>query len=458
MNLRTDQDNSTRLTKHQMRQSMTYTIVAATAFLVGYSCLDGSVLTLVAIKLGAEELFIGILSCAVSLSLIFSIFTINIVEKYGKKKVLITGFSAAALFIIPLFSLPWVVGHWSLKYILTLLFVTTLFRCIANAMGGTGWFPMLQDCVPNRLTGTYLSTLRTSWQTAWFVSLLLLAWFLQGDNPSWWRLEIVFLIAFMAYIIRVLAIISITQKPPRQAIRQPFGIMKKFIIAYKNVEVRFFILYLMFYMSALTMSEPFKIKLLSDFGYGYGFILSATAANCLGAIISLRFWGKLADRFGNRSIFTISHLGMIITSFPWILIEPSLFGSILIFLLYFFWSVFNSGNGIAQTRYMLHAVPTDQQYLINIIQLITGLSMAVGPLLGGLFLAHTESFSLSSGAIHLNNYHVWFILTSLLFIIPHLLRRKLRFKKETSTLQVLAIVSRPLRNVFGAFLSFKTRD
>ena len=268
---------------------------------------------------------------------------------------------------------------------------------------------------------------------------------------------IVFLIGFAAYIIRVLAIIPVTQKPPRHSARKSFGFIRKLIIAYNNKEIRFFIIYLMFYMSALSMAEPFKIKLMSDFGYGYGFILSATAANCLGGIVSLRFWGKLADKFGNRSIFSISHIGMIITSFLWILVEPSLFGSILIFLLYFFWSVFNSGNGIAQTRYMLHAVPTNQQYLLNIIQLVTGLSMAVGPLLGGLFLAHTESFSLSSGAIKLNNYHIWFILTSLIFIIPHILRKKLRFRKETPTIEVLAIVSQPLREVFGAFLSLRVK-
>jgi MFS family permease len=457
MNQQVNQNNSVRLTKHQIRNSMTYAMVSAMAFVIGFSCLQGSVLTLVAIKLGAEELFIGILTFAISMCLLFSIFTINAVEKYGKKKVLIAGYSTAIFFILPLFALPLVVGNWHLKYVLALLFVTTLFRCISNAMGGTGWFPILQDCVPNRLTGAYFSTLRRSWQTAWLVSLLLLAWFLRGSDPSWWRLEIVFLIGFVAYIIRVLAVMHISQQPPRQTIKQSFGIIQKFIIAYKNVEVRFFILYLVFYMSALTMSEPFKIKLLSDFGYGYGFILSATAANCLGAIISLKFWGKLADRFGNRSIFTVSHLGMIFTSFLWIVIEPSLFGSILVFFLYFFWSVFNSGNGIAQTRYMLHAVPIDQQFLMNIIQLIMGLSMAMGPLLGGLFLTHTESLSLSSGAMHLNNYHVWFILTSLFFIIPHLLRKKLRFRKETPTLQVLAIVSRPFRNAFGAFLSFKTK-
>ena len=46
------------------------------------------------------------------------------------------------------------------------------------------------------------------------------------------------------------------------------------------------------------------------------------------------------------------------------MVKPSLFGNILIFLLYFFWGIFVSGNGIAQTRYMLHAVPAHRQTVV----------------------------------------------------------------------------------------------
>ena len=55
MNLQTDQNNPARFTKHQIRHNMTYAMVSAIAFMVGFSCLEGSVLTLVAIKLGAIE-------------------------------------------------------------------------------------------------------------------------------------------------------------------------------------------------------------------------------------------------------------------------------------------------------------------------------------------------------------------------------------------------------------------
>ena len=193
-------------------------------------------------------------------------------------------------------------------------------------------------------------------------------------------------------------------------------------------------------------------------GYSDSFIIAASAILGLGAIVSLRFWGKLADRFGNRGIFSVSHIGMIVTTLMWLLVEKNTFGTVLILVLYFLLSVFNGANGIARTRYLLHAVPSAKQYYINIINILCNSSMAIGPLIGGFFLYNTRGMKFTSGALHLNNYHFLFIITAMMFVIPHLLRKKLRTKKETPTTKVLAIVTRPVRNIFGSFIRINRID
>ncbi len=437
---------------------MTCAVIASMAFLVGLSCLDGSVLTLLAIKLGAQEFFIGLINFVLPAALIFSLLTISAMEKFGKKKILIIGFAFAAFFIVPLFSLPYINHHFHIYVGLALLFTVTALRAVANSMGGVGWFPILQDFVPSKITGKFFANMRTFWQSAWLVSLLCIAYLLRKDDPQWWRFQIVFAVGAIAYIIRVFAIMPMSQKHINTHKTKPSAIRHRFKNAFAQPSIRIFLLYLFFYFVAASMAEPFKIKLLKDFGYGYGFILAANASVCLGAIISLRFWGKIADRFGNRSVFSISHVGMITVSLLWILVEPSNFGSFLVFVLYFASSIFNSANGIAQTRYMLHSVPADKQYFMNIIQVVAGCAMAVGPLLAGIFLANTESLSLHSGDVTLNNYCLLFIFTACLFAIPHTLRKKLRMKKEAPTLEVLAIIARPVRNIIGPFLSIKRNN
>jgi len=437
---------------------MACAIIASMAFLVGLSCLDGSVLTLLAIKLGAQEFFIGLINSVLSAALIFSLLTISAMEKFGKKKVLIIGFAFAAFFILPLFSLPYINHHFRAYVGLTLLFTVTVLRAAANSMGGVGWLPILQDVVPSKITGKFFANIRTFWQSTWLVSLLCIAYLLRKDDPQWWRFQIVFAVGAIAYVIRVFAILPMSQKRIDTQKAKPLAIRHRFKEAFAQPSIRIFLSYIFFYLLAASMAEPFKIKLLKDFGYGYGFILTANASVCLGAIISLRFWGKIADKFGNRPVFSISHVGMITVSLLWILVEPSIFGSSLIFVLYFASSIFNSANGIAQTRYMLHSVPADKQYFINIIQIVVGCAMAAGPLLAGIFLANTESLSLHSGAVTLNNYCLLFIFTACIFLVPHALRKKLRMKKETPTLEVLTIIARPIRNIIGPFLSIKRNN
>lgn len=446
---------SGKLTKVQVRRSMRYATIAAITGILGMSCIDGPMLTLVAIKLGGGEMFIGAVNFLVWGCVVFSIFSISAMERFGKKKVLVVGHGLATIFILPLLLLPWASGAWSLKASLGLLFAATFFRSVLNALGGVGWFPILQDIVPKRVTGKFFAKLRISWQIAWLLSLFAIAAFLRGSNPQWWRFEIIFIAAILAYAIRVYAINQMEEKMVISKQNFSPGIFERFKVALTNRGIRIFLLYILFYLSAHTMAQPFRIKLLKDFGYSDGFILAATGIGSLGAIVSLRFWGRLADKFGNRSVFSLSHVGMIVTNLLWILVAPSTFGTYLVFALFFAGWIFNGGNGIAQTRYMMHTVPVDKQYLMCIIHMVWGFAAASGPLLGGWFLSKTENLKFESGAISLNNYHILFIASSLLFIVPHLLRKKLRTTDETSTVEVLTLITRPIWDTIGPIITFK---
>jgi len=447
---------SSKLTKPQIRRSMRYATIAAVTGILGMSCIDGPMLTLVALKLGGEEMFIGAVNFLIWGCVVFSIFSMTAMERFGKKKTLMVGHGLAAIFILLLLLLPWAAGAWSVKASLGVLFAATFLRSASNALGGVAWFPILQDIIPKRITGKFFARLRISWQIAWLLSLFALAAFLRQPEPKWWRFEIIFVVAFIMYILRVYAFGRMEEKMATAEPGSSPRIFQRFKVILTNRGLRIFLVYIMFYICAHAMAKPFQIKLLKDFGYSEGFILAATGVGSLGAVVSLRFWGRLADKFGNRSIFTLSHVGMVITNILWILVSPSTFGMYLVFVLFFVNWVFNSGNSIAQTRYMMHTVPADKQYLLSIVHMVWGLSAASGPLIGGWFLSKTENIRFESGAVSLNNYHILFIVSGLLFIVPHLLRKKLRTTDETSTVKVLTIITRPIWDVIGPIVTLKS--
>jgi len=444
-----------RLSKTQRRRSITFAIFGAMSSVTGGCCVGGNVLNLAVLKLGASEVYLGVLSFVTMGSWCFRVFTMSAIERVGKRRVMLFWYGLVLLFLLPFVFIPFLAKLWPAWACLGLILVASLGRNITYSLGNTGWFPLLQDVVPRRITGRFFANMRTGWQTASLITILACAFFL-GRNPEWWKFQIIFIFGFLAYFLRLLSIIPLEENPPRKVREKQPGIAARFREAFGVSEMRFLIFYIVSYMLAATMTEPFKIKLLKDLGYTDRFILSATAMIAAGAIISLRPWGKLADRFGNRWIFTISNIGMSLCSLCWMLVGYNTLSRMLVFALFFLWSLFHSGNGIAQTRYMMHIVPASKQNYITIVNVFLSLAAGLAPLLGGFFLATSRGVSVGAGPGGFNNYDLLFIIAACLFVVPHRLHNKLRATNDKPALQVIAIVTRPLLNIFGPFLGINT--
>ncbi len=406
----------------EQRRSMKYAILAAVGGTMGEFCLGGGgffggqIIALLALKFGAGNLFLGILGFSLIIPSICGIFTMSAIERVGKKKVLLYWATAAAIFIFPFMFLPLLNGYWSASACLALILAATFLRNACNALSGSGWMTLLHDIVPPKITGRFFAKLNLSWQSSGLIVMLGSAWLFR-NNSEWWRFETIFAVALAAYIFRTVTIIPIVEKPFKPHDAKGSVIFARFSEAMREKPVVLLIAYVTVYMTASLISEPFKIKMLNDFGCSYGFILAATSMISLGAILSLLFWGKLADKFGNRAIFTLSNAAGLILSLLWILVSENNVHGVFIFGLYFLWSVFNNGNMLAQSRYIMHLVPPDKQNYINIINIITRLSMAFAPLLGGLFLYVIERLNLVAHQNgHVTGYRILFLISAFIFL------------------------------------------
>ncbi len=445
----------TRMTAGERRTSMNFARIGAFNAVIGFCCISGNVLSLVAIKLGAREMFLGLLSVMLTSTWAFRIFTMSAVEKHGKRRVLIFWKSISTLCIIPFLFIPLVAGKWPTTICLSIILIATLARVAAYALGNTGWFPLLHDIVPRQITGRFFANLRMTWQTAHLLTLLGISFFL-GHDPAWWKFELVFIVALVAYAIRTLCIIPMVENPRPETKHTHQPIAKRFSEVFAVKELRMLALYMARYMIAATIANPFKIKFLKDLEYSDAFVLAATSMISVGALVSLYFWGKLADRFGNRAILTITHIGMPISTVLWVFVDAD--SKILVFALFLIWSIFNSGTGIALIRLLLHTIAADKQNQINVIYVISDFSMGLAPLLAGFMLTFTAGISIPTPFKTINNYHLFFVATALMFILPHLAIRGLKRTKEASTMQVIAIMARPILNTLAPFIRTATRS
>ena len=446
-----------RMSAPHRRRSMRYMFISVVIGTVGESCICPTVLGLASMNLGAGEIFLALLNFACLAPLAFGVLTMPTIEYRGKRAVMVFWFSLHAVAIVPLLILPSLVDVWPDSWSLTLILGSVLGLSITASLGITGWFPILQDIVPAKLTGRFFGNFRAAWSLAFLLALLASAWFL-GSDPQWWKFRLLFILAFVLFVCRALVLIPVGENPPLKTKESRSSLRDVLTGFFVDRSLHPLMGYLAAYAIALAICEPFKIKLLKDLGYSDGFILAAVATINLGAAVSLRSWGKLADRFGNRFIFSISHVAMIIVTLLWILVTPSTFGSVLVFALYFFHSVFNCGNGIAQTRYILHTISPDKQNHITLLNNAVWIIWGIAPLLGGLFLVLTRNVEFHLPAWTGNNYHLLFLITACLFLIPHRLRWKLGLTKDTPTRHVLTFMMRPLIQAIGPFVGYRSQN
>jgi MFS family permease len=444
----------------QRRRSIRAAIFTAMSHTIGAACLLTGTLQLFSLNLGADDLFLGLLTCSVWAGAPFLLAGLPLMRRFGKRRILVfwagimPAICTAAMAITPF------AGHYQWltnRRILILLLVASLMRSVSDNIGAAGWFPVLHDNVPSRITGKFFGIFRMYWQFSGLLATLLIAWFL-GSDPAWWKFSVVFVFGQFCFIAKIHFLRQLKEKPIPSQTENPPHPLKVLYQAITIRKSRYFLAYILLYNIAVFMPLPFQIKYLNELGYSDGYIIAANSMIGIGALLSLRFWGKLADRFGNRSVFTISHIGMMITLLGWLLVDNNAFSAVFVFILYVFWSIFQSANGIAQIRYMFHSVPEHDQSHMVIINVFISLSVALAPLSGGLFLWLASGWNFQSGALSFNHYHMLFIICSLIIIIPHNMRQHFSIGNESSTSEVFVLVTRPLRMMFGSFASFKQKQ
>ncbi len=445
-----------RLLTGQRRSSYNYIFASAITSCIMVACLLGNPLQLFIIKLGASELEIGMLSFFISFSSIFTLTSISAMEKNGKSKVLFLGSMGTTISLFFLIFMPILkILHPDYTQIIIILTVFVIaVRGVFEGYAATGWLPLLQDNVPTRMTGAFLSRLSKYCQGSMLIAVWLISLYF-GKNATYGKFTVIFVIGFVFLIVKTMTLQRVAELPPQTSgADRKIKLSERIYTTIKTRPFRMYIIYVLFFNMALLAPMPFIIKMLKNYGYGDSYIMVATSMIQLAPIFTIKFLGKLADKYGNRAIFTTSILGTIATSFMWVVIGDNPFSKVFVFVLYFAWGLCCAANGVAQNRYVIHTVPKNSQSSIVIMNMSAGLAMAIAPMAGGLFLSLTRSWNISTSLIVIDNYKLLYIISGLCLIIPYRLRTHLRAADDTPTSQVMMFVARPLIQTFGTYLGF----
>jgi MFS family permease len=339
---------------------------------------------------------------------------------------------------------PTLAGHCFIAWFL-------LSSCFA-AVAGVSWNAWIQEWVPARLRGKYFGRRNGTLQVSTLTFLLVAGWALAQWN---YAIPVFQVIILVAVVMRVFSLRWQWQSPTRarkHAVTAPLPFRDQLRVVAGSRSLILFIAFGAAWSFAANCFGPFYHTFMFDeldfsaFDVGVLFTLAQ-----LGGALSLPAWGKLLDRYGNKSVMIVSLILWQVQNFVWCFLTPANSG-----LLYAMWTwggITSAGFILGQFIILLRLIPVEAKNLaIGINLAITSLVAAIAPITGGWIL----SFALARWNDPLAVYHVCFILQPVLALGGCVLLRRVH-EPQASSLTMVFGAMRNIRTLSGVLgLSFLT--
>lgn len=234
------------------------------------------------------------------------------------------------LWLVLAVAIVWGSQHADPHQLLQWTLVTVIAASVLAAFANSSWFSWMAAVVPQRLRGRYFGFRNSA------VSLItLLAVPLMGLGVSTWEGGPIFGYGIVLFVGVCAGIISLgcqffmvdvnPQVYKKDAENDRFTDKKAKRLTYfvpsvlKDSNFLMFILYFSVWTFAVNLSAPFfNIYLLKNLSLDVSLVTIYTSLSSGANLLLLMFWGKLADRWGNRPLLIAVGLVVAITPLLWL--------------------------------------------------------------------------------------------------------------------------------------------
>jgi MFS family permease len=278
----------------------------------------GTFLVAMALLLGASNFQIGLLVALPTLTNIFQLLAIRLLQKYNNRRaiaVLCNGFARFPLLIIGLLPLLFTTGT-SIQVVIFLLFFHYLFGSVA----GASWNSWMKDLVPEKKLGSYFSHRTRLTQTLnvfLSLTLALVLDYVKRVNPAM-ELSTYGYMFIGGGILGLLGtwILSKTPEPVSNLPKENlFRLFKKPLV---DKNFRNLLFFNSFWSFALNVATPFfTVYMMRNLELALSYIICFVIMGQVAGIFSVKIWGKHSDKFSNKTIIKIAAPMYILCILAW---------------------------------------------------------------------------------------------------------------------------------------------
>jgi len=360
-----------------------------------------------AVFLGAGEFLMGLLaSLPVLFGSIFQVFSPYIMKKTGKRrKIVLTGVLIHAISWLPLLLVLILDPAIAIWVLIILVIIQTSVEWFINAP----WMSWFGEYVDKKTIGKYIGLKRSIALLFAMVSTiiagLILGFF--ENSGTLYGFIIIFIIAFIA---RTYTVFNLKLIPPTNYDAKKTKVIfpNKFLKEKKHKQIHSFINFVSFFKFAVMIAAPFfTLFILRDLNFTYLEYMILICTVSLAQIISMKYWGKITDRYGNKIVLSSSALLISFIPLLWLVSQNFYYLIFIRIFEGFIWGAFN----IAIYNHLLSSSSLEERsgYVSN-YNLFTGLATFFGAMIGSLI------------AIYSLEHNLFMIGIPLIFLISGILR------------------------------------
>lgn len=318
-----------------LRRSLNLVILAITFgqafFAVIGNPLGGAPFTGFIRELGAGDLVYGIIMAMPVVGGILQVFASYFIESTGKRKTLFIIFGLIhRLMWIPIAIIPLLVPMSHKNIIIWSITVLITISTSANSITAVSFWSWMGQLIPMEIRGRYFSRRTMVSTITTVVAGLAVGKFLdifKGFNGF----AIVFVAVAILGAMDILCFFWI-KHPPMEIPKEKTPFFKLFSEPFKNKNYMYLVFFVSTWTFGVNFAGPFfNVYMIEHLKMSYLIIsLFTQVLASMATIFFIQFWGKLADRYGNKPISRICCTIAVLLPFLWLFATPQNYAILLV--------------------------------------------------------------------------------------------------------------------------------
>jgi MFS family permease len=266
----------------------------------------GVILVAFALALGATPLHVGLLAAIPFMAQAVQLPATVLVERVRqRRKIGVLTISAARVVVLAMAALPFLPGEGTA---LQALIAAQVLICGLNAVGGCAVNSWLHQLIPHHELGNFFARRLFSGTALACVGTLAAGWLVDHGSPGQ-PLHAYALAFAIAGVAGFVSSFHLSRAPEPQMLRAgPEGdLVRRLLEPFADRNFRRLLVFLAAWAVASNLAAPFlTVYLMQQRGYQVATVTSLWVASQLANALTLYLWGRLSDRYSNKSVLAVA--------------------------------------------------------------------------------------------------------------------------------------------------------